>query len=139
MVVDASVGIKWIVLEKDSHYAELYLHDHLIKKEEIIVPDIFYYEIANTLLTKFSIPANKGLALLRKIYQVNLILYHPTQDDIENTFRFSRNFKTSFYDMLYAVVAKKHKTILITADERFFKLTKFPQVKLLSSRKTEFH
>jgi len=34
--------------------------------------------------------------------------------------------------MLYAVIAKNHKTTLITADERFVKMTKFSHVKLLT-------
>lgn len=135
MIIDASVGIKWIIPEHDSQYARLHLHNHLIQKEKILVPDLFYYEIANTLTTKFAVPTNKGLALLRKIFQFNLILYHPIQSDIENTTRLAREFKTSFYDMLYAVIAKRNKTILITADNRFVRRTKFPFVKALSKFK----
>ena len=132
MVVDASVAIKWIVPERDSQQAKLFLQTHLSQKEKILVPDLFYYEIANTLTTKFVIPANKGLALLREIFKFDLLLYHPVQDDIESAIRLSREFKTSVYDMLYAVVAQKHKTILVTADERFVKITKFSFVRLLS-------
>ncbi len=132
MVVDASVAIKWIVPEKDSQQAKLYLHSHLSQKEKILVPELFFYEIANTLTTKFTIPVSNGLALLRKIFQFNLILYHPGQGDIESATRLSREFKTSVYDMLYAVMAQKHNTILITADEKFAAKTKFSHVKLLA-------
>ena len=45
----------------------------------------------------------------------NLDIYHPGVEDVAKTAELSKEYRTSFYDMLYAVVAKRHKTVLITA------------------------
>jgi predicted nucleic acid-binding protein len=43
----------------------------------------------------------------------------------------AKKYKTSVYDMIYAVVAKNKKCALVTADENFVRKTKFKHVKLL--------
>lgn len=48
-VLDASVIIKWFVVEKDSDKAEKILEQYKAAIIDIIVPDIMIYEVANAL------------------------------------------------------------------------------------------
>lgn len=131
IVVDASVAIKWIREEKDRDKAIILHKDHLEKREEIIVPQLLYYEVANTLATKFSLTNKIIKRGLDFIFGTTLVIYLVDREDILQASSLASEYKSSFYDMLYAVVAKKHKTILVTADERFVRVTKFSYVKLL--------
>lgn len=133
MILDTSVGAKWILEgEEDKDKAILLLDSHKRGKEQIIVPDLFFYEIANTIATKTELTRKHLTLSLKVIYKADLVVYHPTHEDILQTAKLAKEYRTSVYDMLYAVVAKKHNTILISADARFVKKTKFPHVKLLS-------
>ncbi|MBI5621043.1 PIN domain-containing protein, partial [Candidatus Gottesmanbacteria bacterium] len=53
-------------------------------------------------------------------------------DDVVKSALLAHKKKTSVYDMLYAVIAKRLGTDLITADDQFVRKTKFSHVKLLS-------
>ena len=131
IVIDTSVALKWVHIEKekDVEAANSLLTNHLSEIEKIIVPDLFFYEATNALTTKTELPQQATIKLIKKIYGYNLNVYQPNLDDLLQTSKLAKKHKTSVYDMLYAVVAKKHKTTLITADEKFIKKTKFKFVK----------
>ncbi|OGM12516.1 hypothetical protein A2V80_01510 [Candidatus Woesebacteria bacterium RBG_16_39_8b] len=133
IVVDTSVALKWLLTEKEESItkARMLLKDHLAKKNEILVPELLFYEIANALATKTKIPQIKINGLLKRIYSLNIKIYHPLEPDVLDSARLAKKYNSTVYDMLYAVVAKKHKTKLITADANFIKKTKFMFVKHL--------
>ena len=129
IVVDASVAFKWI--QKGEEYREeasILYRNHTVKKEKILVPSLLYLEIANAFATKSETTQKTTREALKFIFNSKLNLYEPEENDIVTASRLAKKHKTSVYDMLYAVVAKKHKTTLITADERFVKKTRFRHV-----------
>ena len=105
---------------------------HVEGKVEIMVPELFFYELSNTLITKTGVPENIAVNSLKNVVEAEFKIYHADSKDIIEVTKFAKKYNTSFYDMLYAVIAKIHKTILITADEKFIEKTKFSHVKLLS-------
>lgn len=132
MIVDASVALKWVFKgEEHQDNALLLLKNHNDGKEKIIVPDLFFYEAANTLATKTALSTNEISESLAIIFEANLVVYHPIEKEVLQAAKLAKKHETSVYDMLYAVVAKKHKTRLVTADENFIKKTRFRFVKLL--------
>lgn len=133
IVVDTSVAMKWLLTEKEENvtYARLLLKDHLTGKNEILIPELLYYEIANALSTKTKVAPLNVTHLIKRIYSFNLKIYHPTDADVLTSARLAKKYNSTVYDMLYAVVAKKHKAILYTADANFVKKTKFKFVKHL--------
>jgi predicted nucleic acid-binding protein len=134
IVLDASVIAKWIFVEEPYHLEARHLLTRLLAREErIVVPDLLFYEIANTLATKPTIPSFVAVRSIRSLYEYDLDVHHATADDVIDATRAAKRFGVTVYDMLYAVVAKRMKTVLVTADERFVKKTKFPFVKLLAS------
>ncbi|OGG11807.1 hypothetical protein A2Z00_01950 [Candidatus Gottesmanbacteria bacterium RBG_13_45_10] len=132
IVVDASVGIKWLKTdEKGAEAAREIFRDNIEKRSSIIVPSLFFLEIANVLaLTKKVTRA----MLKRRIQFLNksgLTVHSFSKTNLEEAAILAKQYSTTVYDMLYAVIAKELGCQFITADERFVEKTHFPFVKLL--------
>lgn len=132
IVIDASVGIKWIQEEENRKSAITLRDGHLTGEEKIIVPGLFFYEIANALSTKSAADDTYIKEGLNFIFHSHLIVENDNPKDLILSSVLAKKYNTSVYDMFYAVIANKHRTILVTADERFVSKTKFPFVKLLT-------
>lgn len=134
IVVDASVGIKW--LKQNEQYAKIALRfyrHHLENKNLIIVPSLFFLEIANVLAVTKDISETtmkEGLKLLNKS---GFKLHSFTKDNLIDASLLAKKYSTTVFASLYAIVAKEQKCTLITADEQFLKKTRFSFVKLLQS------
>lgn len=132
IIVDASVIIKWLFRDEEDSVAAFELYEkHVNKVEEILVPQIIIYEIANVLATKSKIKPKRIKSSMNFIYEANLIIHQEKNDELIQAAILAKKYKTSVYDMVYAVIAKNKKRILVTADENFVKKTKFKHVKLL--------
>lgn len=132
IVVDTSVVIKWLFKDEEDSITAFDLYEkHLRKAEEIVAPQILFYEAANVLATKSKIKQNAIKSSMTFLYQANLIVYQEKRDELIQAALLAKKYKTSVYDMLYAVVAKNKKCVLVTADENFVKKTKFRHVKRL--------
>ncbi len=135
IIIDASVAAKWLFKnEQDTKRAKEILESHIAGEDKIIVPDLFFYEIANMAVTKGYLSSQRTIHFLTKIYEAQLTVYSITESNVKEAAKLAKKYKTSVYDMLYAVVAKTQKTNLITADEQFIKQTGFKFVKPLKSR-----
>lgn len=132
IIVDASIAFKWVQEDEVGRDKALnLLRKHAANLQKILVPPLFYLEVANAFVTKSTTTSESVREALKFIFDSNLNNYEPTQKDIFKAADLSKKYKTSVYDMLYAVVAKKHKAILYTADANFIKKTKFKFVKHL--------
>lgn len=132
IVIDASVANKIFLPHEHNHtIASSIIQNHILQIEGIIVPDFLFYEVANTLATKGVVSAWKVTNAITKLYQIDLKIHPLSEGELKEAARMARRHYTSVYDMIYAVVAKKHKVVLITADEKFADATKFKFVKLL--------
>lgn len=133
MIVDASVVVKWLnQSEQDADKALFLYKNHIEEKEQISIPQFLYVEIANYLATKTNSSEDSIKEGLQFLYDSHLTVYGTTQTALLETAVMARKYKTSVYDMLYAVLAKANNTLLITADKRFAKSVNFPFVKLLT-------
>ncbi|MEK7616822.1 MAG: type II toxin-antitoxin system VapC family toxin [Patescibacteria group bacterium] len=136
IVIDASVVNKLVLSHEEGHDQAIKLFkNHIAAKVEIFIPDLLFYEVANTLATKAKISNWKMTNSLTKLYQMGLNIYYPTEIDIKVAARLAKSYHTSVYDMVYVVIAKRHKTTFITADRKFAELTNFKSTKLLSDLK----
>ncbi len=134
ILVDSSVAFKWLKSKDEPDYetAAVLLERHIKGEVRIAVPSLSFIEIANALTTKTTSKSKTILADLRALYDFGLEIYRETENDIATSSLLARKKKTSVYDMLYVVIAKRLGVELITADEKFVRKTKFPHVKLLS-------
>ena len=137
IVVDCSVAVKWVrTSEEDADKAYLILTSHLSNKDKIIVPDFIFIELANVLVTKSRYTDREVRQGLNYIFKTNLNITKVEKEILMKSAMLANKYKTTIYDMIYAVIAKKHKALLITTDENFIEKTKFSYVKLLSEYTT---
>lgn len=137
IVVDSSIAFKWLRTKDEQFVQEalLLLTNHLKDKETIIVPQLLFLEIANALLTKTDTSTKQITIDLNKLFEAKLDSIPIEQEEINSAVKLAKKHKTSVYDMLYAVIAKKNKCILITADEKFIAKTHFRFAKHISQVK----
>ena len=133
IVVDASVAFKWFTSENEVYRekALIILQNHLKNIETIMVPSLIYLEVANALVTKIKSTEKTIKKNLQFLNEADLKIDSFTKTDYINAAILAKKHKTTVYDMLYAVIAKKLNTILITADDKFIEKTKFSFVKLI--------
>lgn len=134
IVIDASVGNKLVLPNEDGHEAvKLLFRKHFIGEETLLVPDFFFYEVANTLATKSAIPSSQVILSLEKVYLQKLAVHQLHEKEVSYAARLAREHKTAVYDMLYLVLAEEKRCDLITADEKFVRQVRLSFVKLLQN------
>ena len=132
VVIDASVISKlFLPLEENRQEAKEILRKHLQEQEEIYVPDLVFYEVANTLATKTAVPLAKVLKDLNKLDKFNFNVEHSSIEAIGKAANIAKDNHVSVYDAIYAVLAQDKGCILITADAKFADQIKLPFVKKL--------
>ena len=132
VVIDASVISKlFLPLEENRQKAKEILRKHLQKLEEIYVPDLAVYEVANTLATKTAVPLAKVLKDLNKLDKFNFNVEHCSIDAIGQAAKIAKSKHVSVYDSVYAVLAQDKGCVLITADAKFADQVNLPFVKKL--------
>ena len=132
VVIDASVISKlFLPLEENCQEAKEILRKHLQEQEEIYVPDLAFYEVANTLATKTAVPLAKVLKDLNKLDKFNFNVEHFSIEAIGQAAKIAKNNHVSVYDAVYAVLAQDKGCVLITADTKFADQVKLPFIKKL--------
>src|SRR5260370_26840072 len=110
VVVDASIIFKWFdKTEIYSSEARELLESHLSGDEEICIPSLIYYEMANAWSTKTSLPKSKLLRNLRKLEMYSLAVIFPEFDQLKLICNFLRKYDVTAYDATYAVLAMEKK------------------------------
>lgn len=133
VIIDASVVNKVFLPNEESYdIARQIIQQHLQKAEEISVPNLLFYEVANTLVTKTAIPENKILGSLAQLENFKLLVIHPSIEELTKIARFASNYGVSVYDASYAVLALEKGCDLFSADSKFVTKVKLPFVKHLS-------
>jgi len=134
IVIDASVATKLInIQEEGSENAIKLLLAHIQKQEKITVPSLLFIEVANALTTKSTIvepDIQKGIHLL---YESTFVIEEVTEKNLTEASLLAKKYNTSVYDMIYAVIAKEKKAILVTSDSKFANKTRFPFIQVLST------
>lgn len=138
IVIDASVAIKLIIPgEEGGATARKLLDSHLKKEDEIIVPSFLFIEVANVLATKTSSIDSDIKRGISALYRSDFLIFELTEPDLIKASLLAKQYETSVYDMLYAIIAKNKKIKLITADEKFVEKVGFSYVKHLSNTRVE--
>jgi predicted nucleic acid-binding protein len=127
VVVDASIGVKWLVPESHSDEASK-LIDPNIRRH---VPSLFFTEVSQTLWKKVhkrqELTQDEG----RETFQKLLLLpqeIHPTETLFELSFEIALSTGRTVYDCVYLALAISKGWRFVTADERLYnslKSTKF--------------
>ncbi len=132
IAIDASVATKLINTQEDgADRAKKLLLSHIEDREQIVVPSLLFVEIANVLATKSHMKKAYVQKALHLLYEAKFVVHEIKEDDLIESAILAKKHGTSVYDMVYAVIAKKRKIKLITADKKFAKQVNFPFVQIL--------
>lgn len=118
MVIDASIGVKWVVPEEDSGKAI-----QLLNESNLVVPTLFHAEVGNALWKKVQrkeitlYPVMPFFAELPELVQ--------TVSEVQVASRAAEiavELGHPIYDCIYLAMAEAMEDELVTADQRFLKL-----------------
>lgn len=132
-ILDASVVIKWFLPEEDSDKADLYLETLRKREITIIVPELLFYEVGNTLRSN-KVQGNDSDKIAE---QLLALPFEKKQMDcayFKKTTCNAGTFGLTFYDAAYVTLMQEERCEFVTADRKLFdKVHKhFKGIKLLS-------
>jgi predicted nucleic acid-binding protein len=125
-VLDACIGIKWVLPEADSDKALLIRDDYKNQVIQLIAPDSFPAEVTHALTRA----ERKGLITpqegARNFIQLMTTLpqIYPSLTLLPRAYELSSQFRIGVFDCLYVALAEREQCQCVTADQRM--LTLFP-------------
>ena len=135
IVLDTSTIVKPLLQENGKEKVEKMFHLKENFKLSILVPDIFRYEYMNTICRELNTEiAEEGY----KTFTARQVSIIPMDFDlIRRTTKITEKYpKASFYDAAFHALAKAYGIDFITADKRYYELTKKEgNIKLLQDLK----
>ena len=117
-VVDASVVVKWFLLEDHTGYARRLLDDSL----DLSSPDLVRAEFGNVMWKRWrrgDISARAAGEALHHLGRLPLRI-ETSWTLLETAWTVARRFDRSFYDGLYVALAEREGCSLVTADRKLY-------------------
>ena len=131
VIVDASIVCKAVLPEEGRDRTKYIFSRHVNKLEDVLVPSLLFYEVANTLATKSAIPKSQMIKSLEGLGTLHLSVYDPSLKEMGDAAIFAKDSHVSVYDAIYVILALNNKCDLITADKKFARQVNLPFVKTL--------
>jgi predicted nucleic acid-binding protein len=115
-VMDASVTAVWALADESSPLADL--AQSRLKDEVAVVPPLWWYEVRNLLVVseRRKRMTAEDTAVFLELLSSYPIQVNPIEDELI-TFRFARQYRLSFYDAVYLMVATREGLPLATLDK----------------------
>ena len=134
IVLDSSVALKWIFANEDgAEHAKRVRDEHISGINEIAVPTLFFYEIANVLATKVKLSAEEALAAFELMSAFEFDVHDLDNSEYIEAMNLAMKQKVSVYDASYHVLASRLGCPFLTADRKFAeKVKSLGVVELLS-------
>ena len=107
--------------EQDSAKAEILRDGWVAGEYEILLPSLWVFEVANVLGLK--VPEMAG-SLMEIFIAYRFASVEITDTLCIKTFEIMKRCGATFYDAVYHAVAIKHKGLLVTADEAYYRKAK---------------
>ena len=119
VVPDASVILKWVLPTEEEPFAEeahRMLEEFVAGDLMLLVPSLWYFEVANTVGRRFPVEAAEILRELRGLALPEV----PARRDWEDVaLRLVFKHDVTFYDAAYHAIALTSGATLVTADHRY--------------------
>lgn len=119
-ILDASVGLKWVLPEKDSDKAILLQEQFSNGIHELLAPNTFPVEVAHALTRaerRGNLRPPEGMQRFNAI-SASLPQLHSYIPLLPRAMEISSNMRVGVYDCLYIALAEREACPLVTADER---------------------
>ena len=120
LVLDASVGVKWFSAKDETSLAQaLAIRDaHIDGYALIVVPDLFFYEVANAIAQKKFIPSEAVQSAITNMFALAITAVSIDYDLLAVSVTLSRQLNITVYDSVYMALASKYNYPLVTANPR---------------------
>lgn len=121
IVLDSSVALKWIfACEEGAEHAVRVRNDHITGKNEIAVPALFFYEIANVLATRVKLSDDEAQEAFELVSAFELNVLELDSREFLEAMALADKHKVSVYDASYHVLAHRLGCRFLTADRKFW-------------------
>ncbi len=125
IVLDSSVALKWIFADEEgAEHAERIRNEHASAKNEIAVPSLFFYEVANVLATKVKLSPAEALEAFELISAFEFNVHELDSQEYLEALTLTMKHKISVYDASYHVLASRLGCRFLTADRKFWEKVK---------------
>jgi predicted nucleic acid-binding protein len=120
LVLDASVGVKWFSAGEEASLSQaLAIRDsHIAGQILIMVPDLFFYEVADAIIHKKSIPLEAVQSAVDSMFDLGMEAVTVNSDLLGVSAMLSRKLGITVYDACYMALAQKYHCPLVTANPR---------------------
>lgn len=123
LVVDSSVSLKWWLDDEDyTGEARLLLKSVISGAIELILPELWLYEVANGVVTAVKrnrIQAEEGALFIEEIQAIPFKQY-PIALHLSAIYKNAAKYKHAIYDMVYVTIAEMEGIPFITGDQRLY-------------------
>jgi len=132
-VVDASIIVKWFVIEENSDKA-LKIRDKYVEGElKIIAPELITFEILNALKYKELFNEEELKEISEALQAYSFSLYPLKGEYARKTVEVAVKNNITIYDASYVALAIMRKTQMYTADEKLIKKLRKKYLKYVKS------
>lgn len=120
LVLDASVGVKWFSAIGESYIpqARAIMQSHAVGEINLVVPDLFFHEISNTLVHKKSLSLEMIEESLTILFSLGLSVIAINGQSLGLAVRLARRAGITVYDACYIAAAIESRCPLVTANPR---------------------
>ena len=120
-VLDASVMVKWFTKEVQTEKAIILKEKHLKKEIIIVIPDIAFTEVINSLRYKNN-NEEKLCEINKNLWNLGCKVEKITESNIHAAINIAKKYDIAIYDALYIAIAKFHSCSFITSDKELYKI-----------------
>lgn len=125
IVLDSSVVLKWVFDEEDGYERAIkFRWMHISGEEVVVVPSLFFYEIAIVLATKTRLSNTEVDDFFLTFWSFDLEVFNLGLDEFLSGITLSRRYGITLYDAAYIELARRLKCNFITADRRLYERVK---------------
>jgi predicted nucleic acid-binding protein len=117
LVVDASVVVKWFIVEEDRQAALRIRDDYIEGKLTLSAPSLMPFEVMNAVrYARRDIEAERLREIAESLSLYRIRLYNLREEYVWKTIRTALDNDISIYDASYVALAGQLQTTLYTAD-----------------------
>ena len=123
VVVDSSVALKWWLDDEEFvEEARTILKKAVANEIELVVPELWFYEIANGLnvaVRRQRISRKLGSEFVEELQAVG-VTQIPVASQLGEIFQAAQKYGCAVYDIAYLIIAEQEGIYLVTGDRKFF-------------------